>query len=115
MDVTSPAHSGRQRVKGASASEARSDGARAPTMSRKRLPACSVSRDAVDAEYPLERVCRHQYDPFQLNFARHALELFPEKDRRSFEATHRGLVLRVKTEAALEKAVMVLRGTLVTR
>ena len=74
-----------------------------------KLPASSLSGDTIRADYPLERICRHQYDPFQLNFARHALELFPQKERSAFEASHRGLVLRAQTEAALERAVEILR------
>jgi hypothetical protein len=60
-------------------------------------------------EYPLERLCSHLYEPFQLTFARHAEQLLPQEDEVEVEATHRGLVLRGETEAALEHAVEMLR------
>lgn len=60
-------------------------------------------------EFPLERTCFHRYDPFQLTFARHALQLLPDDDRAFFEASHRGLVLRAETEAALERPIEILK------
>jgi hypothetical protein len=70
--------------------------------------ACNTG--GLEDDHPLERICRHRYDPFQLSFARHALELFPENERSAFEASHRGLVLRVQSEAALARAVAILRN-----
>lgn len=69
----------------------------------------SLSKEDLSAEYALERICRHEYEPFQLNFARHALQLFPEEERYAFEANHQGLVLRVHSETELERAVEILR------
>jgi predicted membrane GTPase involved in stress response len=60
-------------------------------------------------EFPLERTCFHRYEPFQLTFARHALQLLPDDDRAFFEASHRGLVLRAETEAALERPIEILK------
>lgn len=54
-------------------------------------------------EYPLERTCWHLYEPFQLTFARHALQMLPQRADGSAEATHKGLVLRADTETALER------------
>jgi regulator of nucleoside diphosphate kinase len=65
---------------------------------------------ASHAEYPLELLCTHLYDPFQLTFARHAEQLLTQEDDVEVEATHQGLVLRGATEAALEHAVEQLRS-----
>jgi regulator of nucleoside diphosphate kinase len=62
------------------------------------------------AELPIEQLCTHVYEPFQLTFARHAEQLLPKEGDVEAEATHRGLVLRGETEAALEQAVELLRG-----
>lgn len=59
--------------------------------------------------YPVQRICRHEYEPFQLTFARHALQVLPQGGESAFEATHKGLVLRGETEASLERAVEVLK------
>jgi translation elongation factor EF-G len=69
---------------------------------------CSHLADAVHPEYPLERMCLHQYEPFQLTFARHAMQILPEREDGAYEATHHGLVLRGETESALEPPVRVL-------
>jgi regulator of nucleoside diphosphate kinase len=61
-------------------------------------------------QLPLEQLCTHVYEPFQLTFARHAEQLLPQEGAVEAEATHRGLVLRGETEAALEQAVGLLRG-----
>lgn len=65
---------------------------------------------AMQPEYPLEQVCTHLYEPFQLNFARHAEPLLSQEDEVEVEATHRGLVLRGETEAALDRAIQRLRS-----
>jgi hypothetical protein len=64
---------------------------------------------ATHPEYPLERVCVHRYEPCQLTFARHAQQLVAEDEEIEAEASHRGLVLRGETEAALEQSVQLLR------
>jgi hypothetical protein len=61
-------------------------------------------------EYPLERLCTHLYEPFQLTFARHAAQLLAHVDEVEVEATHRGLVLRGETEAVLGHAKELLLG-----
>ena len=65
---------------------------------------------AMHPEYPLERLCSHLYEPFQLTFARHAEQVLREEDEVELEATHKGLVLRGETEAAFEHSVQLLRN-----
>ncbi|MEP7246040.1 MAG: hypothetical protein ABI885_20500 [Gammaproteobacteria bacterium] len=60
-------------------------------------------------EYPIERVCSHLFEPFQLTFARHAQNVLPEEEEVEVEASHQGLVLRGETEAALEHSVEILQ------
>lgn len=60
-------------------------------------------------EYPLERICSHLYEPFQLTFARHAQRVLKEVDEVEAEATHRGLLLRGETEATFESPLSLLR------
>lgn len=60
-------------------------------------------------EYPLERTCSHLNEPLQLNFARRAMEILPQREDGSAEATHEGLVLRAETETAFEIPVEVLK------
>jgi regulator of nucleoside diphosphate kinase len=64
---------------------------------------------ATHPEHPLERLCSHLYEPFQLTFARHAEQLLPQDDEVEVEATHKGLLLRGETEATLEHAAELLR------
>jgi Elongation factor G C-terminus len=60
-------------------------------------------------EYPLERLCVHLYEPFQLTFARHAEQLFQQRDDVELIASHQGLTIRGETEESIEAAVRVLR------
>ena len=64
----------------------------------------------MNPEFPVERICTHRYEPFQLTFARQAMQRLPARTDALFDASHRGLVLRGKTEAALERPVRVLMG-----
>jgi regulator of nucleoside diphosphate kinase len=66
--------------------------------------------NGMHSQYPLERLCSHLYEPFQLTFARHAEQVLREKDEVGLEATHKGLVLRGETEAAFEHSVQLLRN-----
>jgi hypothetical protein len=59
-------------------------------------------------EYPLERICTHVYEPFQLQSARHAGQLLSGQDDVQSEPSHRGLIVRAETEPILSKAVEVL-------
>jgi hypothetical protein len=60
-------------------------------------------------EYPLERLCAHRSEPFQLSFARQAQELLRERDDVELLASHRGLTVRGETEEPIAAAVEVLR------
>jgi hypothetical protein len=64
---------------------------------------------AVHPGYPLERTCFHRYEPFQLTFARRAVQMLPELEEGSAEATHQGLVLRAETETEFEPAIGILK------
>src|SRR5690606_32278128 len=59
-------------------------------------------------EYPIERVCKHLHEPFQLAFARNAEELLRDRDDLELLASRRGLTIRGETEDAIEEAVTVL-------
>jgi hypothetical protein len=59
--------------------------------------------------YPLERVCSHVYEPFQLKFARRAQQVMLEAKDIQMEASHVGLALRAETEAAFQSPVGILR------
>jgi translation elongation factor EF-G len=60
--------------------------------------------------YPLERVCTHRQEPFQLRFARRALELLPQFPDRSYEATGKGLIIRGETELAVHRPTELLKS-----
>jgi hypothetical protein len=60
-------------------------------------------------EFPIERVCTHLYEPFQLTFARHAQQLFDARGDVELVASHQGLTLRAETEDAIDASVAVLR------
>lgn len=59
-------------------------------------------------EYPLERICTHLYEPFQLKFARRAEQLLSGQEDVQSEPSHRGLIIRAGTEPILVNAVEVL-------
>lgn len=61
-------------------------------------------------EYPLERLCVHLYDPFQMKFARHAEQLLKVACEIETEIGDRGLTLRGETESELELAATILRN-----
>jgi hypothetical protein len=52
-------------------------------------------------EYPIEWLCTHLYEPFQLTFARHAQQLFDERCDVELVASHQGLTIRAETEDAI--------------
>src|SRR5689334_9771439 len=68
-----------------------------------------LAQRADHPEYPLERLCTHLYEPFQLTFARHAQQLFPEWDDVELMASHQGLTIRGETEDAIDATLAVLR------
>lgn len=61
-------------------------------------------------EYPLERVCRHLYQPFQLKFARQAEQLLTKQDDLEVVCSHVGLTIRGETDEILREPVEILRG-----
>jgi hypothetical protein len=69
----------------------------------------SRAQRANHLEFPVERLCKHLYEPFQLTFARHAEQLLRERDDVELLASHRGLTIRAETEEAIDAAVEVLR------
>jgi len=102
----------RNRLSGGSP-RSRFEPALGPVRDRLRLtfdPRVPPRQEAVHhPEYPLERICSHRYQPFQLTFARHAMQLIAQRDDIELEATHRGLILRAETEAALDGAIRTLQ------
>lgn len=66
-------------------------------------------RSGKHPEYPLERLCTHLDEPFQLAFARRAQQLFEDRDDVGLVASHQGLAIRGETEEAIDAAVEVLK------
>ncbi len=60
-------------------------------------------------EFALEQICSHAHEPLQLNFAQDALQILPQREDGSAEATPQGLVLRGETEGALERPIDMLK------
>jgi hypothetical protein len=60
-------------------------------------------------EYPLERLCRHLYEPFQLTFARHAQQLLRQQEDVELLASHQGLTIRAESEDAIDATLEVLK------
>jgi hypothetical protein len=67
-----------------------------------------AAQSAKHPEYPIERLCTHRFEPFQLTFARHAQQLFDERHDVELVASHRGLTMRAETEEAIDAALSVL-------
>jgi len=61
-------------------------------------------------EYPLERVCRHLDQPFQLSFATQAQQLLTHQADLGIVCSHEGLTIRGETEEILGGAVETLRA-----
>jgi hypothetical protein len=78
------------------------------------LPECVApervchEQSARHPEYPIERLCTHLYEPFQLTFARHAQQLFDEHSDVELVASHMGLTIRAETESAIGASLDVL-------
>lgn len=73
-----------------------------------RAAVSGSSRDS-HPEYPLERVCSHLCEPFQLTFARQAQQHFLTREDVEVVATHLGLTIRAETEDAIDAAVVLLK------
>lgn len=85
-----------------------------PPVERKarRTPSAPVpklhTRRASHPEFPLERLCSHKYEPFQLTFARQAQQHFLLREDVEVVASHKGLCIRAETEDAVDAAILVL-------
>jgi translation elongation factor EF-G len=55
-------------------------------------------------DYPIERHCSHPGEPFQLKFARNAMQILPQDEETAFKPGPRGLLILAETEMALERA-----------
>jgi hypothetical protein len=75
------------------------------TISRRVLH----DRAASYPEYPIEQVCTHAQEPFQLAFARTAKELLGARHDLELTPSHRGLTIAAETEIAIEAALASLR------
>ena len=60
-------------------------------------------------EFPLERVCSHLHEPFQLTFARNAQQHFLVREDVEVVASHQGLAIRAETEDAIEAAIVMIK------
>ena len=60
-------------------------------------------------EFPLERLCSHKHEAFQLTFARNAQQHFLMREDVEVVASHYGLMIRGETEDAIDAATIVLR------
>jgi hypothetical protein len=60
-------------------------------------------------EFPLERLCSHLYEPFQLTFARNAQQHFVAREDVEVAASHQGLTIRAETEDSIDAATVILK------
>ena len=60
-------------------------------------------------EFPLERLCSHLYEPFQLTFARNAQQHFVAREDVEVVASHQGLTIRGETEDSIDAATVILK------
>jgi predicted membrane GTPase involved in stress response len=61
--------------------------------------------------FPLEQMCSHSEQPFQLVFARNARDILRTGPDCHLEATGRGLLILGETEAAVSHPVSILKST----
>jgi len=59
--------------------------------------------------FPLERLCSHLYEPFQLTFARNAQNHFVGREDVEVVASHYGLTVRAETEDCIDAVTVVLK------
>lgn len=60
-------------------------------------------------EFPLERICSHSNESFQLTFAKNAQQHFLMREDVEVVASHQGLAIRAETEDAIDAALVILR------
>ena len=84
-----------------------------PNRQARRSSPTSVkllhAKRASHPEFPLERLCSHLYEPFQLTFARNAQQHFLVREDVDVVASHQGLAIRAETEEAIEAAIVILK------
>ena len=89
--------------------------ARATPLRRKLRPlspadAASLRLEGeTHPEFPLERLCSHLYEPFQLTFARNAQQHFVAREDVEVAASHQGLTIRGETEDSIDAATVILK------
>ena len=59
-------------------------------------------------EFPLERICSHKHEPFQLTFARNVEQHFRMREDVEAVALRQGLSVRAETEDAIDSAIVIL-------
>jgi len=72
-------------------------------------PRPAPERSASHPEYPLERLCSYESEPFQLAFARSAQQHFLTREDVEVLASHQGLTVRGETEDAIDAALALLK------
>jgi hypothetical protein len=82
---------------------------RKPSGTHSRGPGMPQGRGAPHPEYPLERVCSHRSEAFQLTFARNAKQHLSTREDVEVVVSHRGLSIRAETEDAIDAAIVVLK------
>ncbi len=84
-----------------------------PARKARSSPSTAVEMPYVERtshpEYPLERVCSHLYEPFQLTFARNAQQHFLVREDVEVVPSHQGLAIRAETEDSIDAAIVLLK------
>jgi hypothetical protein len=89
--------------------------ARATPRRRKLRPFSSADAESLrlegesHPEFPLERLCSHLYEHFQLTFARNAQQHFAAREDVEVAASHQGLTIRGETEDSIDAATVMLK------
>ena len=89
--------------------------ARATPLLRKLRPSSPADAESLrleaesHPEFPLERLCSHLYEPFQLTFARNAQQHFVAREDVEVVASHQGLTIRGETEDSIDAATVILK------
>ncbi len=89
--------------------------ARATPLRRKFRPLSPADTESLrhecesHPEFPLERLCSHLFEPFQLTFARNAQQHFMAREDVEAVASHQGLTIRGETEDTIDAATVILK------
>jgi hypothetical protein len=73
------------------------------------LPKLPHARRTSHPEFPLERLCSHLHEPFQLTFARSAQQHFRVREDVEVVASHKGLAIGGESEDAIDAAIVILK------